>query len=980
MSDASAEHEFDLLAEQIATVLADDDFSAALRFGHEACRIARERNGDSDPLHAEANYTLASIHHAVSDYAAAGSCLREATRIWEENSGFSPVDRADFGFDLAYFHRMLGESDDARRLFRQTIDLCAAAGNPCRRLEASSYHLLAELAEEDGNYKEAERLHHQGMTRRERQFGKPSLLYRTSLDLLLQNYKKSNRHELIGPLLQEVHAIYVVNDMMRHPYYADKLDEMGRHHLAEGDLSLARKCLQGSLEIRGRLFGRDTPHYALSLHNLAELTVVSGQADRALGMIRQGLAIEDGLLGRGIVGRDEHRFMAYLRLFYASLCRLLSLVADHLGGDREAVRTALEFVLKRKAIGIEAMAARRKFVDEASNPEVYERYEEVKAVQREINRIALLSPGAVIERRKSLKTLKERKERLEEELSEIVSELELLERMREADPGMIAKELPDKGVLVEFVRFHTYHFGASASRGAPSWRAPRFLAFVLPEKCPDELALIDLGDGDTIDALIADFRGQVVENAGERDDRDLLKLSRGPRKTSNPEPGRALYDTIFRPLLGAVGSSRRLVLAPDGDLSLLPFETLPLDDGRHIIDEYDISYVTVGRDILRVADRSSTESTASVVIADPDFDLTRGSDVESIHSGAPGSVASRLAETSNRSRDLNLGSESFHRLPGTQIEGEKVGTLLGVTPWTAGDADVGRLKTQRSPSILHVATHGFFLEDVNTTLAPDEVMLGALPWLSREALKSRKDLFATSMLMLGIGLLQLFRRFRTTLNLQLDLEEELPEVRRQMVGIDSLTESDLENPLLRSGLALAGANRRRTGSDSSSEDDGLLTAADVTGMDLSGTELVVLSACGSGLGEVRLGEGVFGLRRAFSLAGADTLVMSLWKVDDLATAVLMERFYANLLVRGLARAEALREAQIHLRDLTVAQIRETWLSPELIDRLAAGNHAVRLSLNQMAHQADDVRPFRSPYYWGAFICQGQPGPLPKAHS
>src|SRR5262249_18973247 len=153
----------------------------------------------------------------------------------------------------------------------------------------------------------------------------------------------------------------------------------------------------------------------------------------------------------------------------------------------------------------------------------------------------------------------------------------------------------------------------------------------------------------------------------------------------------------------------------------------------------------------------------------------------------------------------------------------------GVKPWLADAVLEGRLKAVRSPRILHLATHGFFLSDEHRD--PED----GRAWVAGEALG-------------------------------------------RLSGVR------LENPLLRSGLALAGANtwlrRKRPPAEA---EDGLLTAEDVTGMDLGATELVVLSACETGLGEVQVGEGVFGLRRAFALAGARTLVMSLWKVPDQQT-------------------------------------------------------------------------------------------------
>ena len=117
----------------------------------------------------------------------------------------------------------------------------------------------------------------------------------------------------------------------------------------------------------------------------------------------------------------------------------------------------------------------------------------------------------------------------------------------------------------------------------------------------------------------------------------------------------------------------------------------------------------------------------------------------------------------------------------------------------------------------------------------------------------------------------------------------------------------IENPLLRSGLALAGANQHKLNSD----DDGILTALEASGLNLWGTKLVVLSACDTGLGEIKNGEGVYGLRRAFVLAGTETLMMSLWSVSDFVTRELMINYYKNL-KKGIGRSESLRQVQIEM--------------------------------------------------------------------
>ncbi len=184
-----------------------------------------------------------------------------------------------------------------------------------------------------------------------------------------------------------------------------------------------------------------------------------------------------------------------------------------------------------------------------------------------------------------------------------------------------------------------------------------------------------------------------------------------------------------------------------------------------------------------------------------------------------------------------------------------------MSPWLDATALEGRLKTAcRSPRILHLATHGFFLPDQQRDL-------------NREGR--------------GLGF-------------------DFGEFSGGQDGLGRLSGPMMENPMLRSGLALAGANTwLKAGNPPEEAEDGLLTAEDVTGLDLLATELVVLSACETGLGQVHVGEGVFGLRRAFVLAGAKTLVMSLWKVPDEPTRELMEDFYGRLLA-GQGRAEALR--------------------------------------------------------------------------
>lgn len=132
------------------------------------------------------------------------------------------------------------------------------------------------------------------------------------------------------------------------------------------------------------------------------------------------------------------------------------------------------------------------------------------------------------------------------------------------------------------------------------------------------------------------------------------------------------------------------------------------------------------------------------------------------------------------------------------------------------------------------------------------------------------------------------------------------------------------------------------------------------------TVLSVLSACDTARGDIKIGEGVFGLRRAFAVAGTKTLVMSLWKVPDKATSLLMERFFDNLQY-GISYIEALQDAQNYTRKITVNELRQSALGIEVLKELLKVNEF--LPENRLDCQEEDT-PLEHPFYWGAWICQG----------
>jgi len=698
-----------------------------------------------------------------------------------------------------------------------------------------------------------------------------------------------------------------------HPHFATSLVNLAWLYKAMGDYAAALPLLRQALEIRRTALGEGHPDFATCLTCLALLYAAKGQGSEALPLMQEAASIVDRMTGQLLAVCSDRQRMAYLRKVSVELYGFLSLVQQQLSDAPDAIRAVLDLVLRRKAIAAEAMATQRDVVLGGKYPALGPGLRDLATLRMQIARKTLAGPGpdGLESHLRQLGEWNARKERLEVDLARQIPELNLEQKLRAADRRAVALNLPEGVVLVEFVRFPVCDFQTGRAQGGPQWKPGRYVAFVLVGGGPEDVRMIDLGEANPIDRLIADFRAAIIAEAETKDGRDMSKRPEEAAPTAVSSAGLALRAALFDPLIPPLGKRTRLLIAPDGDLTRLPFEVLPAKDGRRLIDDYQISYLGCSRDLLRFGAAATGRPGEPLVVADPDFDLElqipsgpapakpgfwsrllgRGKKAVVTPAQLVPAPATAARSAGRRSRDLDRDRSAylFHRLPGTRREGEQVASRLGVSPWLDSTALEGRLKTAcRSPRILHLATHGFFLPDQERDL-------------DREAW--------------GLGF-------------------EFGGFSGAPDGLARLSGPMMENPMLRSGLALAGANTwLKAGNPPEEAEDGLLTAEDVTGLDLLATELVVLSACETGLGQVHVGEGVFGLRRAFVLAGAKTLVMSLWKVPDEPTRELMEDFYGRLLA-GEGRAEALRQAQLALK-----------------------------------------AKYPDPFYWGAFICQGDPGHL-----
>ena len=433
-------------------------------------------------------------------------------------------------------------------------------------------------------------------------------------------------------------------------------------------------------------------------------------------------------------------------------------------------------------------------------------------------------------------------ERLETEINQLEAELARRSAVFRVealpvDIAAVQADIPSNGVLVEYVRYRPF----DPTPVQNPWGDERYAVYLL---FPDgRIEAVDLGPAADIDGAVGDFI-QLLQNrsatlrAGARPERLVADVQAITGQ---------MQAFILDPIAPYLSDRDHLLIAPDGQLNLIPFEALQSEaGGSFLVEQHQISYLSSGRDLLKF-DLNTPSQQPAMVLADPNYEQASGPPRPGLGEG--------LGVRTSQQRSSELSQLQVGPLPGTAAEAEAIAPLLpNATILTQAEATENVLKQVQAPEILHLATHGFFLTDVQ-----------------RPEPTGR-----------GLGLVAV----------------DGPGIPVSPAG------ATVENPLLRSGLALAGFNRRTSGSE-----DGVLTALEVAGLDLLGTRLVVLSACDTGLGDITNGEGVYGLRRAFALAGAESQLLSLWQVDDFGTQSLMARYYENL-TAGMGRSEALRQVQL----------------------------------------------------------------------
>ncbi|MEL7038379.1 MAG: CHAT domain-containing protein [Cyanobacteria bacterium J06592_8] len=738
---------------------------------------------------------------------------------------------------------------------------------------------------QQGKYNEAIPIAERVLEMRQKLLGDEHPSVAESLNNLAGLYESQGRYSEAESLY--IQALEMIQKLLgdEHPHVAISLNNLAELYSSQGRYSEAEPLYRQALEMFQKLLGDEHPLVATSLNNLALLYHSQGDTTQAISFLSRGLEVQEQNLNILLTTGSERQKQDSMKTLSGATDFAVYLHIKDAPNNSEAARLALTTILRRKARILDTVTNELQLIRANITPENQQLLDKLDTIQQQRANLLYNPPEDLPpeQYRQLTEDLRAEAEQLEAQLAQRSAEFRV-----ETEPVTIEKLqqlIPEDTALVEIIQYEP--FDAKAQQDE-KWGQPHYAAYIISS---NSINWVDLGEAEPIDQKVNEFR------------RDL-----GEKRSNIERSARELDQIVMQPIREKLGDKTHILISPDGQLNLIPFAALMDENNEYLVKNYLFTYLTTGRDLLRLQlDAPSRQH--PVMLANPNYDEPGNSTGVQLASNSPriedctfsppsppslggtgvqspsslkapnvgglgaGDLGGRkdgciqanrtTSKRSTNQRSTDFNNLAFGPLEGTQLEADAIKPIVpNLQVFTGSEASENLLEQLQAPSILHIATHGFFLEDIECT-----PMTG-----------SRGTPDATI-------------EFIPNPDSQLDCKP---------------TPSNLENPLLRSGLALAGFNRRESG-----DKDGVLTASEVTRLKLYGTELVVLSACETGVGSVRTGEGVYGLRRAFVKSGAESQLMSLWKVDDYGTQKLMSMYYQRLKNRE-ARSQAMRQVQLEL--------------------------------------------------------------------
>lgn len=751
--------------------------------------------------------SLGRYHQVTGDYTKAEPYFKNARTIIRAVKGNESTEFADVQNSLALLYQTLGNYRDAEAGLKGAKAILEKKHGTMHAEYATVVQNLAALYQLEGDYAKAEPLQREALEIDRKILGENHPHYAITLQNMATLYQKLGKREEARGMLERVLEVHRKQLGTRHPSYITTLSNLAALYQDMGNFPLAESTWKQSVDLRKEVLGEDHPDYARSLYGLAGVYHAQGQWAKAKTYYEPVVdkyqkQVEEFF--PALSEKEKSAFYAKIKPVFDAYQDFFIQYLKAFPAERETTLGKLyDLQLGTKAILLTATNKVRSRILTSGNVELQTMFRDWLSTKEQIVRYY----GASQEERQrsgmSLSQLESHANDLEKKLSEQSDMFRSQMEREKVTWKDVRNALQEGEVAVEVLRVRRKYVKDSVYYVG--------LVLLKSSSAPE---------------LVMWRYGAQLEGRKFKYHRNTIKYH--------------VTDTIsfnyyWRPLEERLKPGATVFLSCDGVFNKVNFNSLfESNRNRFVIDDYRLHQLSNTRELVGRHNAAKNSTNSAALFGFADFNL-----------GAVDVVSHSTKR--NLARSLGFEGETIPVLPATEKEVDGIAALLSKNTWTAqnykrSSATEENLKKAASPKLIHIATHGFFLSDV-------------------------------------------------------DMDD---------------TESELsQNPLFRSGVLLAGAAVDRD--ESKREEDGVLTAYEAMNLNLDQTELVVLSACETGLGEVRNGEGVYGLQRSFLVAGANTVLMSLWQVDDVATQELMNAFYTFWLA-GAEKSDAFRKAQLQIKE------------------------------------------------------------------
>ena len=787
-------------------------------------------------------------------YSKALPLYERALTINEKSLGSQHPNTAMILNNMSNLYQDMGDLAKAQPLCARALAICDNALGPEHPRTATTLHNLAALYQYMGDLAKAQPLYERALEIREKTIGQhPDTA--VSLNNLAELYRFTGHHTKALQLYEKSLAMLEILIGSEKPDTALVLNNMGVLYLKLGDNAKAVPLLERALEIREKTLGLEHPETAQTLNNLGLIYASMGNTEKAHLQLERALAINEKNLGHHHpTTATSFGNLALLKYQIGELAVARAHAERHIASKQSELQTILaqdedtrlawqsvnqsfwlacllepneiaDLVLRMKGVVLDSLVEDRSIALAAQSSGGGESLEKIAQLQARLSKLAF-DPGQ------------------EEEVSRLKGEISQLQRdmaakylgrnLQRASATItqsdITSKLSEGSTLIDLFQFHDPKLKGEDAQCLG--------AIIITTN--NKLEFVRIDGATAICKSIESLRRGIANG-----DAACVK-----------EETELLSEKLWHPIAQKIPEgTNQLIISPDGNLNFLSFAALLGEDGKFLAESYDISCMGNARDLLRESNPNPTNRIR--IFGNPIFDRT----AESVEEN-------RMAF---RNMEVDVfGQVQLPPLPGTEKECTEIQKIAANSGWdletfTRERADEKTIRQTSRPGILHLATHGFYLNSYTPPLDS-----------------------ARGMSVIGI-------------------QPATPNKK----GVD---------PMRASGIALTGAQSTlRSWAERKApnpENDGILTAEEVASLDLQGTWLVSLSACETGVGEARSGEGVLGLRRSFMMAGAENLLMTLWPVSDQTTSEIMADFYREALKTGNAPgslAKVQREWLVKLR-------------------------------------------------------------------